>query len=376
MQFFKKSVIFLLINALAVTVLTLALKGPYVLEVRVDEFQAGDYNTAILGQSCTEVGINPYILDNETDKCYNFGRGGINTFHFYPLLKRINSEGAVKKVYLNIDYEFWNNVSLDANVVGGSNADSVYLIKESLRRGDDLAYVFRDLKRQELANLLFDYKLNAQTMSQIPFMLRQKLSGDPFIPETEQEYIDYYVRVTPFDVEYYKYAGRGFRPGIARSDFTPSEFKTDLFDGEKPPLKKIFDGRLVDRIVLESMEDLFDYCEDRGIEVICFTTAQDPRTLWTHDYSTGHDYFEKYCEDHGAEFYDLNYVRFEYLPRNGEDYVDRGGHMLGDLADRQTELLKEIIQSEDPDAYFETSYEDVRSGLAAYAKILKEDTKS
>jgi len=76
-----------------------------------------------------------------------------------------------------------------------------------------------------------------------------------------------------------------------------------------------------------------------------------------------HEYFAELCGEYGVPFYDLNYLKDEYLSRTDDDYVDLDGHMMGELADRQSAVLGQILISKDKKAFFYDNYDDVLSHL-------------
>ena len=57
----------------------------------------------------------------------------------------------------------------------------------------------------------------------------------------------------------------------------------------------------------------------------------------------------------------LNYAK--QMDRTGADYIDKEGHMMLSLANRQTDLLCEILKSDSPEEYFFDSYSEVLKNL-------------
>ena len=79
-----------------------------------------------------------------------------------------------------------------------------------------------------------------------------------------------------------------------------------------------------------------------------------------------HEFFTDLTESRGVRLIDMNYLKFRYLPRTAEDYMDSDGHMQENLAQRQAELLKEITFADDESVYFEDNYESVLQGIEEY----------
>ena len=69
------------------------------------------------------------------------------------------------------------------------------------------------------------------------------------------------------------------------------------------------------------------------------------------------------CGEYNVPFYDLNYLKDEYLSRTDDDYVDLDGHMMGKLAERQSMVLGQILISDNKEVFFYDNFEDVMNHL-------------
>lgn len=76
-----------------------------------------------------------------------------------------------------------------------------------------------------------------------------------------------------------------------------------------------------------------------------------------------HEYFIKLCDKYGVPFYDLNYLKSEYLSRTDDDYVDIDGHMMGELADKQSVVLSRLLLDNNKSRYFYDDYDEVLEHL-------------
>ena len=54
-------------------------------------------------------------------------------------------------------------------------------------------------------------------------------------------------------------------------------------------------------------------------------------------------YFTRLCEEYGVEYYDFNLLTMDTLPRTDDDFFDEEGHMLGELADRYSDILASVL---------------------------------
>ena len=130
----------------------------------------------------------------------------------------------------------------------------------------------------------------------------------------------------------YKYLGRGFRYGLKKSGV-----EWPKFDFSKGNIKQEN---------IEAFKKIAEYCKDNDIELICVQSALPPYRLQNENMDEVHEYFTELCSEYQVPFYDLNYLKDEYLSRTDDDYVDLDGHMMGELADRQSAVLGQILISE------------------------------
>jgi hypothetical protein len=92
-------------------------------------------------------------------------------------------------------------------------------------------------------------------------------------------------------------------------------------------------------------------------------SALPPYRVQNENMDEVHEYFTELCSEYQVPFYDLNYLKNEFLSRTDDDYVDLDGHMMGELADRQSAVLGQILISENKEAFFYDNYDDVLNNL-------------
>lgn len=114
---------------------------------------------------------------------------------------------------------------------------------------------------------------------------------------------------------------------------------------------------------LEAFENIVDYCEKNNIELICVQSALPPSRLKNENMDDVHEYFIKLCDKYGVPFYYLNYLKSEYLSRTDDDYVDIDGHMMGELADKQSVVLSRLLLDNNKSLYFYDDYNEVLEHL-------------
>ena len=109
------------------------------------------------------------------------------------------------------------------------------------------------------------------------------------------------------------------------------------------------------------LKKMASYCKENDIRMICVSSALPPKRLIEEDIDQFHQYFDALCDSIGVPFYDMNYA--QKLDRTGADYIDKEGHMMLSLANRQTDLLCEILKSDSPEKFFYDSYSEVLKNL-------------
>jgi hypothetical protein len=202
--------------------------------------------------------------------------------------------------------------------------------------------------RNDNYNVVFsDYVVNADTLKKVPNNVLAKLDWNYIKSNVSSVGISY--KAIGAGEKYFKYIGRGFRYGIEK---TQIEWPLWNFDVEEIESENI-----------ETFERIVWYCKCKGIELIFIQSALPPHRLKNENMDEVHDYFTNLCNNYNVPFYDMNYIKKEYLNRTDDDYVDIDGHMLGELAERHTKALADILNSDDKDIYFYNSYEEVLDNL-------------
>ena len=352
MQYFKKFLLFLLLLALSTGILTLALFEPFTLDIMFAEAQQEGCRSAVFGQSLSQVGINSHLLGTEDGPCYNFSRGAMDMRCVEAMVKEADRVLDLQTVYLNLDTSYWDETDWLAQMGGVEANDAVALYFRSLGHRNTLPYRLAVLKSQPFSNIVTPYTLDAASLRRVPGNLKARLTGrgDSLLDleklsETSHNY---------------RYEGLGFSRGIETN--VTEDQKQAILRGQDSFSRDFVPEDVPDH-ALDSFLRIADYCRSQDIRLICFSSANIPELYPLLNYDTAHDYFSGICSMAQVPYYDMSYVRPELLPRSLSDYVDVSCHMMGDLADRQTALLLEITEAENPESYFETDYQHL---LKAY----------
>ena len=202
---------------------------------------------------------------------------------------------------------------------------------------------------QPFPNFIADYRLAPRNASQIPGAAYVRLR--PSYWHHGEETIPMIMKALYLGANY-EYKGRGFRYGHSYSFHMDTLYKPVKFKA----------GKIVPENV-EYFHKMAEFCKSRGIRLVCFYSALPPYRLLRENENAANKYYSDLCKKEGVEFYDMNYLKKEYLDRTDMDYVDLDGHMMGSLGDRQTRVLAKILSSDDPSSMFVDSYDVVLKNL-------------
>ena len=340
MRTFRRILGIVIVFALSVGIMSFLLTPPSGIRVLLKQAQEGDYDTLIMGQSHAECGYNPYIISDGLDvNAVSVARRITPINNIYYILQEANLNKKYKTVILDIDPYYWvldqtRDLGTDMNLMPHLTGMRRY-------------HYFREaVWPQRFVMLFCDYALTGENIAKIPNCVGAKLDSDYIANnDSAMNAVNKYLKSdTAFD-----YEGRGFLRGVNRAPdlaWAPTEFKGHVEDDN------IYD-----------LQRIKAYCDENNIRLICTQSALNPYRLRAQDMSEVHDYFTDLLGSMGIEFYDFNYAKSEYLYRTDEDYVDVDGHMMGNIADRQSQLFVEVLKSDDKSQYFYNTYDEVLSNL-------------
>lgn len=340
MQTFKKIACFILVNLIVVFLATFSFAQPSVLKILLKDAKNTEYNTIILGQSHGETSYDPFVMSDETgEDVFNLSRRLMPIVDLQYVLEEANVNKNYKRVVLDIDPSYW-----DTDHKGNSGTDTNLLTKLSGTRRLD--YIKNILLSDNYNESVADYNVNVDTIKRIPKVIKSKLNKD-YLMKKDASIQKTYSLIGMN--ECFEYKGRGFRYGIKQSGVN--------WEGKEFDAKKIKDENL------EAFENIVDYCKQNNIELICVQSALPPSRLKNENMEEVHEYFTKLCDKYEVPFYDLNYLKSEYLSRTDDDYVDIDGHMMGELADKQSVVLSRLLLDKNKSRYFYDDYDEVLEHL-------------
>lgn len=339
MQIFKKLTGFIFVNVVVVAVLNFMLAQPSVLKILIKEAQEQKCDTIIIGESHGESGYDPYFISDVTGyDVFNLSRRSMPFVNLIYILEEANVRGQYKKVVLDLDPSYW----VDDSSLFGLDANLVFRLTG--RRWFD--YVNNILAKDNYNNTFADYNASPEIIKRIPQNVKCKLNK-AYLTASESSIQNTYSLFIKSGR--YEYRGKGFLYG-----FEKSNMQWPTFD---------FNSNDVKKRNIEYFKKIVKYCKDNDIELVCVQSALPPYRLQNENMDDVHEYFAELCGEYGVPFYDLNYLKDEYLSRTDDDYVDLDGHMMGELADRQSAVFGQILISENKKEFFYDNYDDVLKHL-------------
>ncbi len=340
MRTFKRILGFIIIFVLSVAILSFLLTPPSGIKILLNQAKEGDYDVLIMGESHAECGYNPYIIsDGLGVNAVSVARRITPINNLYYILQEANTDKKYKMVILDIDPYYWR---LDQTRDAGTDMNLMPRLTGTRRY-----HYFREaIWPDRFIRLFCDYQLSLENFEKVPNCIRAKFDKDYL--ESNDAGMNAVNRYLKSDTAF-RYEGRGFLRGVDRAPALGWE-------------NWEFDGR-IEQENIDSLDRIKQYCDENGIKLVCVQSALIPSRLKIQNMGDVHDYFDNMLGARGIEFYDFNYGKWEYLYRTDLDYVDADGHMMGDIADRQSRLFVDVMKSDNPGQYFYNSYDEVLANL-------------
>jgi len=334
MRIFKRIAIFLAVNLLVCALMNFVLTDPSVVRIYLDDIHENQYDTLIIGTSHGETGFDPMMMSEAMGtKVFNASRRLMTVPDIYYLLRAANRDHQLHTVYYELDPSYWNLIA------SAKTHDDTCMLRHA-PLFDRIDYAARYLFDENYNFTLFPYNFDAKTIRKAPAIVKAKLSLRGLSPDDQIRTIYRHLNIS----ENFDYLGRGFRYGRSADPAGFAQYEPFLFTED-----------LISDDYLDAFDRMTRYCRKEGIRLVCVASALPPQRLQQENHAQAHAYFAQLCADSGVEFYDMNALKSGLLDRGPEDYTDIDGHMMGPLAQRQTQLLIDIEQSDDKRAFFDCS---------------------
>lgn len=342
---YLRVVIFLAIIAILVEGVNYVLVQPgyarYIIHAADNSESGEDYDCVVVGASHGRASIDPHYFlemgyaDNPINMCIQ----GATVIDNYYMVREVCRNNDVKKIILELDYQYWDkNQKLDSDF------------------GDLLVYgqlPFSSLKMQYIANELMDKDFRTIYFRKYAFAKKWSTVKKYVAIKQTDAYKNFQIEGAAGLETEGPYQGLGF---FYRTKVTNKKGKLNpspwTYNDLNPKVQKYF-------------EKIVKFCKDNNIELICVTTPIPPSSVAAGAANEADTYFKQICDENSIRYIDGNLIKNEILDVSDDDFSDWEGHMNGELAEQFSEVLTEILMSDDNSEYFYSSYDECIEAIKA-----------
>ncbi len=313
-------------------------------------------DTIVLGASHARSAIDPQKIDDVIDtNSLSLAIPGETVKDSYYVLMESCRNNDVKRVILDVDYQYWfapqsegyaNETFIAAQLDWSSPVKWKYIADNM--KITDVRYAFS--KRVAYTNSPSGVVKNIKLKMSDGYKNRDIYSlevGDANGP----------------------YVGKGF---FSRITYGTLPLGQEYIYGFAPTAY----NDIAD-IVLKNFEKIVEYCNDNDIELICVTSPITPYAMKVLHMDVVHDKLQALFDEYGISYYDFNMARKDVLDRQNYDYGDSEGHMGGELAEKYSAVLADVICDHvnggvDMDKYFYTTFDEMYKdmGIITYLNVM------
>ncbi len=298
----------------------------------IHEVNKGDtnYDCIVLGASHGRSSIDPYKLDEAgySKSAFNLCIPGETVEDSYYLLKESDRKNNVKKVILDIDYQYWCNFK-------DREFGDVFIYTQLPMSGVKLEYIKDNLLSKDFRTTFSKRWAYVSSPDAIASNIKNKLTSAYWNYDFES--VEVHDAGGP-------YVGRGY-------------FYRDYDLGDKGTYERFeWDESNIHQKSVMYFNKIVKYCKDNDIELTCISSPITPYTVVNGPSDKAGEYFTKLCKEAGVEYIDYNLLRLDVLERMDSDFVDWDGHMVGPLADNFSLILGETLNKINDNS---TSYSEI-----------------
>ncbi len=287
------------------------------------------YDCIVLGASHGRSSINPeYMIEsgyakNPISLCIP-GESVVNSYY---LLKEACRNNNVKKVVLEMDYQYWlNDEARDSEF--GDLFEYIQLPMSKVK----LEYISNELINKDFRTVYFKKLSYTDNFSAVGSNIKNKLS---------KAYWDYDMDAVEVRDAEGPYVGRGF---FYREVTDPKgEFwVTDWSE-----------NNISDKVILY-YQKIVNYCRDNNIELTCITEPVTPTAVIKGPSEAANTYLKQICDENNVRYIDFTLIKPEILYITDDGFCDWEGHMYGKLAEKFSDILSQALVKENSDWFYGT----------------------
>lgn len=291
-----------------------------------------EYDGYILGASHARCSTDPEKIEDQTgEEFFNASVPGETVKDSYYLIQQLESNHDVKRIVLDIDYNYWFG-----GLKEGSFEEAFMYNQYDWSTGTKWKYLVENAENLDFRNAVSNRETYCYDFREIKKNVRHKRSAS--YKNADMDSLD-------FSSVDGVYKGKGF-------------FAMNLPAGN-PVGEKYFKKQMgiqkenISSYPKKYFRKLAKYCKKHDIELICVTSPITPSSMKCLGIDEAYGKLSALLEECDVTYFDMNRLRFDVLHREDQDYIDKEGHMGGELASRYSEVLAALL-----DDYWNGTLED------------------
>lgn len=348
-----KVIIFFIVNCSLIFLCSFFLKFGNPLYLQQKEAKSiYNLDTLVVGTSNGRLGINPRLFNEKLGwNAYSLATGNTSISDILYLVEDIHQKRAsVKRIIFELDYGYWGR----SENLGYINGYNMLFMGDFFRTR--INYFFTALPNKCFINSFSNNPLTPGRIKNSWFVLKKLHNNDSDYGDILRGIYNQGITKKSLSV----YDELGFWKGINYAENDRKNYH---------PIK--FNENNINEIYPKRFHQLVKYCQENSIELVVLQTPVAPRQLIDENRGESHEWIKNLCNKENVKFIDFNYIKEGLLARNNNDYSDYYGHMMYSMAQRNTELLCEVLSTGNYDENFYSDYEQVLNNISVSGDSIK-----
>lgn len=278
------------------------------------------YDGYILGASHARCSTDPKEIEEQTgEEFFNASVPGETVKDSYYLVQQLESKHNVKKIVLDIDYNYWFG-----GLKEGSVEESFMYNQYQWTTGSKWKYLFENAEYLDFRNAFSN--MRTYCFNQIQTNIKQKQTDS--YKEADINSLDF------SDING-TYKGNGyFAMNLPPNNPVGEKYVKKQMGIEKQNICKYPE---------KYFKKLAHYCKKHDIELICVTSPITPSSMKCLGLEEAYGKLSALFQECDVTYYDMNRMRFDVLHREDTDYIDKEGHMGSEIAQEYSEVLAKFL---------------------------------
>lgn len=306
-----------------------------------------NYDEFVLGASHARCAIDPeYIEEKQGITVLNMSVPGETIKDSYYLLQELDRNNNVKRIVLDIDYNYWFG-----ELGEGCFAEAFMYNQYSWGTPVKWRYLLENPQYLDIRNAFTKKYVYETNIASVKLNVKQKISDD-------------YKKANIYSLDTSDaggpYKGKGFFA-------LPLPLGNPV--GEEYVKKQMgIEQQDINPYPEKYFRKLVRYCKNNNIELICVTSPITPGSMKRLNIDVAYGKLTTLFNELGVQYYDCNLLRYDVLQRKDEDYIDKEGHMGGELAEHYSDVLSDILNKHENgtlklEDYMYDSYDELYNNL-------------